>query len=257
MELILSLRALFPNHLSRATVYAILFCPRHAGDARKNQLSLIHALQAESMPLVLAGGSVAPGYLERCQKEAEHSQGRVHFLPSLNREELASAYKAAKVHALVSWYDCAPLPPIEAAVAGCNSVVTTESGARDYLGEEGWYCDPGEVSSIRNAVLEAWNASPPTRLSERLLENCTWEKSAKQTCLAYERAKEIPRAGKDESYIADLEAALAAAASLLPLQERARAELWQQKNELAQTVDSRGQVSGRQALNVLRRAVGL
>lgn len=226
-------------------------------DARKNQLSLIRALQAEAIPLVLAGGSVAPGYLELCRKEAEHSKGRVLFLPSLKREELASAYKAAKVHALVSWYDCAPLAVIEAAAAGCNSVVTTESGARDYLGEEGWYCDPGDASSIRNAVLEGWNSPRRTGLSDRLLENCTWEKSAKQTCLAYERAMGMPRVRKDESYVADLEAALDAAASLLPLHERARAELWQQKNELAQTVESRGQLTGLQALGALRRGMGL
>jgi hypothetical protein len=160
----------------------------------------------------------------------------VHFLPALAPEELASAYAAAKVHALVSWYDCAPNSALEAAAAGCNIVLTTESGAHDYFHKAAWYCDPGDLKAMRDAVRAALNAPRQPELRASVIAAHTWENAARLTREAYERALSLEPRLADENFHHDLEKATTALAQLLPLVEKSRAALWQEKSELAQTV---------------------
>lgn len=212
-------------------------------DARKNQLSLIRALQDEPLTLVLAGGSVAPGYWELCQREAQHARAHILFLPALAPHDLASAYAAARVHALVSWYDCAPLAALEAAAAGCNIVLTTESGASDYFGDDVRYCDPGDLDSIRWAVTAAYAAPRQTEVRDCILHEYTWTRAAEHTRCAYQRAMQLEPRPLDQTYGDDVEAALSALAALMALQAQSAAELFREKDELARTV--RGLVDGR------------
>lgn len=204
-------------------------------DANKNQLNLIRALRDENIPLVLAGGSLAPSYLDECKKIAG---ANIHFLPSLSDEELGSAYAAARTHALVSWLEVVGLVTLEAAVAGCNVVLTREHGARDYVGDAGWYCDPGDVPSIRRAVLDAHHAPPQNMLREHLLKTYSWERHAREICDAYERALALSPRVESADMRANLEQAVLALVQLAPLLETSRAELWREKNELARERDA-------------------
>ncbi len=220
-------------------------------DANKNQLSLIRALREESLPLVLAGGSQAPGYLERCKAL---DGANVHFLPMLSDAELASAYAAAQVHALASWLEVVGLVTLEAAVAGCNVVLSREHGARDYIGDAGWYCDPGDVDSIRRAVLDAYHAPRQTALSEKLLNTFTWEKHAEAECEAYARARSLPPLDETDAR-AHLEEATYALVTLVPRLQASRDALWREKSELAETL--RAYQNGRvmRILNTIQRIV--
>lgn len=204
-------------------------------DANKNQLNLIRALRDENIPLVLAGGSLAPPYLDECQKIAS---ANIHFLPSLSDKELGSAYAAAHTHALVSWLEVVGLVTLEAAVAGCNVVLTREHGARDYVGDAGWYCDPGDVTSIRRAVLDAHHAPPQNMLREHLLKTYSWERHAREICDAYERASALPPRVESAEGRANLEQTVHTLVRLVPLLETSRAELWREKNELARERDA-------------------
>lgn len=222
-------------------------------DARKNQLSLIRALRDEPLTLVLAGGSVAPGYLELCRREAQRARARTLFLPALAPHDLASAYAAARVHALVSWYDCAPLAALEAAAEGCNIVLTTESGASDYFGADARYCDPGDLDSIRDGVTAALAAPRQTALRERISREYTWARAADQTRCAYQRATQLEPRVLARTYRDDVEAALSTLAALTPLQAQSAAELWREKDELARMVQGLVNGRGMRALNALNQ----
>jgi glycosyltransferase involved in cell wall biosynthesis len=221
-------------------------------DALKNQLRLIQALAQESLTLVLIGRAESEDYLARCRQAAHEAQARVLFLPALAREELAQAYAAARVHALVSWYDVAPLAALEAAAMGCRIVLTQESGGSDYFGQDAWYCDPGDLTSIRNAVRAAYAAPRTNTLRERIARECTWERAAKQTRGAYELALAAPRAQSD-AYLSDVEHALNACAALVKLQAEARARTWQEKESLARVVNAYANGRVMRALNALSR----
>ena len=204
-------------------------------DPNKNQLSLIRALKDEKLTLVLAGGSIAPPYLEQCRASAG---ANVHFLPSLTDEELKSAYAAARVHALASWLEVVGFVTLEAAVAGCNVVLSRYHGGRDYVGEQGWYCDPADLDSIRRAVLDAYHAPRQTALRDYLLKTFTWEKHAQGIRAAYDRALQLPPRCDDADVRANLEQATRALVTLVPLLEQSRAALWREKAEAEKTLNA-------------------
>lgn len=207
-------------------------------EIRKNQWALVRALRDEDVTLVFAGETLAPPYRELCERAAQGGRARVIFLPSLDAEMLASAYAAARVHALASWYDCAPFTPLEAAVAHCSIAMSTESGARDYFKDEAHYFDPADLDVIRRAVRAALDTPSSPAVRERLLRDCTWARCAEQTREAYARAQELNNPQDDGTYRTDLEQALGALGRYGRLQEQARAELWREKMEIAGARDA-------------------
>jgi glycosyltransferase involved in cell wall biosynthesis len=65
--------------------------------------------------------------------------------------------------------------------------VSTQIGsAREYFGEEAWYCHPEDLNSIQDAVVSAINAPSSNALREKILKYYTWDHSAKATLAAYE-----------------------------------------------------------------------
>jgi tetratricopeptide (TPR) repeat protein len=98
---------------------------------------------------------------------------------------LASAYAAARVHALPSWYELPGLVSLEAAYNGCNVVVTDNGTARDYLGNDAFYCNPGDEQSICQAVMEAYASDVPSTLRERVMSH-TWDGVGAATLRVYE-----------------------------------------------------------------------
>lgn len=154
------------------------FCPQ------KNQLNLIKAVKELRLPLVLIGGINDIVYYQECRKES--SGGNIKFIDEMNQEDLASAYAAARVHALVSWYDIPGLVSLEAALAGCNIVSTDRGSPREYFGDLAFYCDPS-IDSIVKALKEAWHTPKSSILKEKVLNNFTWEHTAQATYQAYQR----------------------------------------------------------------------
>lgn len=150
---------------------------------RKNQLSLIRVARKLGYPLVLIGPINDGEYYQECRQAAAGS-GTL-FIDSLAHQELASAYAAARIHALVSWYDTPGLVSLEAALAGCRIVSTDRGSTRDYLGDAAFYCNPADEASIEKAVVAAWHATPDPELKIRILTHYTWDQAARETYRAY------------------------------------------------------------------------
>lgn len=152
---------------------------------RKNQLSLIKTAAELRLPLVLIGPLNDGLYYQECRRAAAGI--KVRFIDTLNQTELASAYAAARVHALVSWYDTPGLVSLEAALAGCRIVSTDRGSAVEYFNDLVHYCNPAEPQSITTSISKAWNSQVNPQLRERVLQKYTWEETAVLTAQAYRK----------------------------------------------------------------------
>jgi glycosyltransferase involved in cell wall biosynthesis len=155
-------------------------------EPHKNQLGLIEALRGSGLPLVIAGHGHPdhPKYAEQCHRAGA---GWVEFSGTVPDEAgLARLYRGARVHVLPSWFETTGLVSLEAALSGCSVVSTSRGHAREYLGDDAWYCDPGSPPSILEAVRHGWEQPPPASLRDRVLARFTWAHVAEATLAAYD-----------------------------------------------------------------------
>jgi glycosyltransferase involved in cell wall biosynthesis len=151
----------------------------------KNQLRLIQACAAISVPLTLVG-TVHPhhrGYGAACRRVAGP---KVRFVEHVSQEELASVFHQAAVHALPSWFETTGLSSLEAGLSGCALVVSERGYAAEYFKGDAEYCDPGSVASIRHAIEAAFRRGPSTSLRHRIETAYSWDRAAEATLSAYD-----------------------------------------------------------------------
>ena len=155
-------------------------------EGRKNQLNLIKALKNEHIKLFIIG-KPSPNniyYYDKCKKEANEY---TEFIDHVSQEELSVIYRSAKVHALASWFETTGLVSLEAAYCGCNIVITKKGDQEEYFKDFGYFCDPGDINSIREAVLEAYSNPYNENIKETIAKNYSWENTALETLEAYEK----------------------------------------------------------------------
>ncbi len=163
-------------------------------DVRKNQLLLIQAMQGTGLPLVLVGHHRDSDYTELCLRHAP--RGTV-FIEHLEPAQLASAYKAARVYAAPSWLECRFAATVEAAIAGCSLAISRRPGEQEYFGATANLCNPGDIASIRNAVVTAHKSHPLTEarraaLSNQLAKTCDLRAVARQLAVTYRQLAATP-----------------------------------------------------------------
>jgi glycosyltransferase involved in cell wall biosynthesis len=157
-------------------------------EPRKNVLGLIHAVQRADHPLVVIGDAVPghEGYHEACRREG---RGIVRWLPRVEHDDplLSSAYAAARVFALPSWFETPGLAALEAALAGCPVVITPFGCTREYFEHWVFYARPDRPSAIARAIAEAWDAPPRAGLAAHVGTQFSWSEVAIKTAEAYDR----------------------------------------------------------------------
>ena len=155
-------------------------------ETRKNQLMLMKALEDEDIPLVFVSGGYTyqTPYLDLVRKF--NRRGPTYLLDRLSDEMLTSAYKAAKVHALPSWYELPGMVSVEAAHYDCNVAASPRGTIEDYLGDYGYYAEPDDPEAIREAVLNAFK-NPVDPGLKKYVKRFTWMASAKSTLEIYRK----------------------------------------------------------------------
>lgn len=156
---------------------------------RKNQALLIEALEESGLDLVLVGGRVDKRYGALVD---ELATDRVMLIEHLEPggKMLASAFSGAKVFALPSWVEGAPIAGLEAAAAGCPLVLGNRAGEREYFGSLVQYADPSSVTSIRQAIERAISSDSPQERARRrslVVRKFDIVGAARATAAAYER----------------------------------------------------------------------
>ncbi|WP_406695438.1 glycosyltransferase [Singulisphaera sp. Ch08] len=157
-------------------------------EPRKNVLRLVEAVSSTGLPLVVIG-SPPPGseaYAEACRRAGDVD---VRWIDSLDHDDplLASAYAAARVFALPSWFETPGLAALEAALAGCAVVITPFGCTREYFGERVEYARPDRPSQIARAILKSWEAGPDPRLASHVGSRFLWSDVAQRTAEVYDQ----------------------------------------------------------------------
>ncbi|MFH1566279.1 MAG: glycosyltransferase family 4 protein [bacterium] len=111
----------------------------------------------------------------------------IYYLGRLPQNLVSSAMSLAGICVQASWFETLGLASLEAAIAGMR-VVATGARIKEYLRNYATYCDPGDVDSIKRAIMEARKSSPfGSTARENLIKEYTWEETARQTVKVYRK----------------------------------------------------------------------
>lgn len=155
-------------------------------EPHKNQLGTIKALHGVPGVSLTIVGPAHPhhaDYYVACQDAATDN---VTMLPGVDHTDLPALYAAHRTHVLATWYETTGLASLEAAASGCTVVTTDRGHAREYFGDDAWYCDPARPASIRDAVRRAVRQAPSTPLLARIQQHFTWADTARETLDGYQ-----------------------------------------------------------------------
>jgi len=153
----------------------------------KNQLNLVKGLNNSGFNVLIIG-SHSPSHAAYYRECVNAAAANIRFIEHLSQEKLVKYYRQAKVHILPSWFETTGLSSIEAAAMGCNVVITDRGDAKEYFGNDAFYCDPARPESLLAAVKKASLAPFNENLRTKILEKYTWKQAALQTLKAYQTA---------------------------------------------------------------------
>jgi len=157
-------------------------------EPRKNVQALVRATRTLGFPLVVIG-EAPPGqerYLRACSEDG--GEGVTWFSPVEHDDPfLASAYAAARVFALPSWFETPGLSALEAALAGCAIVITPNGCTREYFGERVEYARPDRPAEIERALRSAWENGSDAGLASHIRANFLWSTVARRTAEVYDQ----------------------------------------------------------------------
>ncbi|UTW63412.1 glycosyltransferase family 4 protein [bacterium SCSIO 12741] len=154
---------------------------------RKNQLNLIRALKNTDHTLTLVGDP-SPNqisYYEQCMEEAKELGDRFKLFSFMEHDKLVELFSEQRVHVLASWFETTGLVSLEAAMQGCEIVITNRGDTEEYFGKYAFYCDPESPDSIREAVESSFKESRLGDFQDHIRANYTWERTAEKTLQAY------------------------------------------------------------------------
>jgi glycosyltransferase involved in cell wall biosynthesis len=157
-------------------------------EPRKNVLGLIHALQTTGLPLMVVGDAL-PGHEDYAATCRRRGGTGVRWLGAIDHDDprLASAYAAARVFALPSWFETPGLAALEAALAGTAVVITPIGCTREYFGDRVEYARPDRPAELRRAIERAWVNGADPRLAADVEVHYLWSNVAKRTAEVYDQ----------------------------------------------------------------------
>lgn len=155
-------------------------------EIRKCQLDLIKAFKGIPYKLVIVG-KPSPNSISYYNECVEEAGDNVEFINHVTHTELAQLYKVAHAHALISWMETPGLSSLEAGIMKCNLLITNRGDTEFYFKDLATYVEPGDVESIRSGVSKVMESNWNPELGKRILENFTWQHTAKQTIDGYKK----------------------------------------------------------------------
>ncbi|MCC5911503.1 MAG: glycosyltransferase family 4 protein [Clostridiaceae bacterium] len=147
----------------------------------KNQLALAKITKKLGVPLVLIGTINDYNYYTQCVRANKD----IVYIPQMKHHDLASAYTAARAHALVSWYEIPGLVNLEAGLAGCNVITTEEGSGKEYFKNYVQYVKPFNLKDIEEKLIGAITTKQKQGFKEYILNNFLWEKIAQDIINSY------------------------------------------------------------------------
>lgn len=124
--------------------------------SRKNVGRLIDAAKKYGFKLVLAGSTGSDKDRENLCKKIDNTDN-IELLGFINEEQKLKLYKEAKVFALPSLCEGVGIVALDAALFGCEVVITDIPGPKEYYNGQCFEVNPYDVDSIGRGVMDALN----------------------------------------------------------------------------------------------------
>lgn len=153
--------------------------------ARKNVHRLVEAAGQLGYPLVIAGYAPQDERLDKLMKHIGNYPN-VRVLGFQSRQMLNDLMAACEVFALPSTHEGTGLVALEAGALGAKIVITQNGGPKDYFLDYADYVNPGSLESIKAALKAAWERPSNGQLRAHIVNNLSWEQSAKGLIEVYE-----------------------------------------------------------------------
>lgn len=173
----LSYRIPEPDHLMEKENFC--FHASRLADKGKNVENLILAAKKYKFELFLAGGLKGDAEKEWLNKLIQ-GYDNIKYLGYLSDEDLYSYYNKAKVFALPSTYEGVGMVALEAALCGCEIVITKNGGPKEYFKDMAELVDPYNVDEIGKSILKLMSNEKSYQPS---LSKVIKEKFALTTCM--------------------------------------------------------------------------
>jgi alpha-1,3-rhamnosyl/mannosyltransferase len=164
-------------------------------EPRKNLLRLLQAAELagnRAGPLVLAGADGWRSDEVALRIQSLRRAGRLTYLGYVPDEARPALINGARGFVYPSLYEGFGLPVLEAMACGVPVLASNVSSLPEVVGDAGLMVDPADVDSIAQGMVRLWEDETLRReLSARGLRQAagfSWEKTARQTLKAYDRA---------------------------------------------------------------------
>lgn len=164
-------------------------------EPRKNLLRLLQAAELagnRAGPLVLAGADGWRSDEVALRIQSLRRAGRLTYLGYVPDEARPALINGARGFVYPSLYEGFGLPVLEAMACGVPVLASNVSSLPEVVGDAGLMVEPGDVDAIAQGMVRLWEDETLRReLSARGLRQAaafSWEKTARQTLKAYDRA---------------------------------------------------------------------
>lgn len=174
------------NKLKLPNIYGDYILAVSSLDPRKNFGRLIEAFNKLNLPnikLVIVG-SVNKVFSDVNIKKLIQDNELITFTGYVDQEELPGLYKNAKLFIYPSLYEGFGIPPLEAMICGCPTIVANVASLPEVCGDASYYVDPYSIDDISHGMKELTNNE---NLRQELIvkgyervSHFNWESSAKQ-----------------------------------------------------------------------------
>lgn len=138
--------------------------------SRKNVLRLISAAKKYGFHLKLIGDKGSPEQYKPIQEAIEGCQN-IEVLGFVSEQEKKQLYKSAKVFALPSLKEGVGIVALDAAHYGCEVIITSIGGPKEYFGKFGHVVNPYDIDDIGKNILKAMNQGFQPFLKEYVDKN--------------------------------------------------------------------------------------
>lgn len=169
-----------------------VFHASRLADPGKNVERLVEAAKKYNFNLILAG-TLNGSEQEEWMHELIDGHDNIKCVGWISDEQLKDYYRRAKVLALPSIIEGVGMVALEAAIYGCEIVLTNLGAPKEYWNGQAVLVDPYDVDSIGKGVIEALNAkNAQPRLREFIIDKYNSDTCVKQleTCLLNELKKD-------------------------------------------------------------------
>ncbi|MBS1548612.1 MAG: glycosyltransferase family 4 protein [Bacteroidetes bacterium] len=137
-------------------------------EERKNLFSVVKALKATSIPLVVVGKETK--YTQKIHSFIRENkmENQVIFLKNVSMNELAKIYQLATIFVYPSLYEGFGIPIIEAMFSKTPVITSNLSCLPEAGGPDSLYVNPLNITDIRSKIKHLWdNPSERNRRSEK------------------------------------------------------------------------------------------